>query len=66
MGEVYKYCESYIGRMKTELLSDYESRIQFIQFELDDIFDELTKEEDEEEPEIGVPVMAVRTDIYLS
>ena len=66
MGEVYKNCESYIGRMKTELLSDYESRIQFIQFELDDIFDELTKEEDEEEPEIGVPVMAVRTDIYLS
>ena len=40
--------------MKEELLVNYESRIQFIQFELDDILEELTREEEEpEEPEPG-------------
>ena len=53
-------------KMKAELLSDYESRIQFIEFELDDILDEFHKEFDvdsEPEPE---PVPEPGMYIFLS
>jgi len=67
----YKYeYQLMCKKMKSELLADYESRIQFIEFELDDIHEDFTKEldiEPELEPEITEPptpskIKTVRTE----